>query len=309
MKKKASSQASWSILSEGVSASRVEAHILRTHINQMIKAIKEDPKISEEVFKRCGDNFEAIPKHLAKMERALDRTNYALISMGSDWYRQRLTHEDREMVDMAAKYNPTPYPSISKQSDTKRKAGIGRIISNIIDKYENELERLDPEYINSGESWIAETKRESLYQGDIETAMTLTRSRRVKEVLMQIESEIERAVRGASQSVEKSASEVIRNLEMRVAILEKRSNPTKIASQNRLARKFNEEQIISDLERIDGINNVSLDDEMGEDVISFLIDKSENKSVEKEIRQVAKKHGVKFDKGEFADSLGMISIS
>lgn len=122
MKKESSSQASWSILSEGVSSARVEAHIIRTHINQMIKAIKENPKAAELIYKLCGDNFEALPKHLSKLERSLDRTNYALISMGSDWYRQRLTHEDREMVDMAAKYNPTPFPSTSKQSDMYRQA-------------------------------------------------------------------------------------------------------------------------------------------------------------------------------------------
>lgn len=119
MKKKSTSQASWSILSEGVSASRVEAHIVRSHVSQMIEAIKENPQLAEQIYRVCGDNFEAIPKHLSKLERALDRTNYALISMGSDWYRQRLTHEDREMVDMASKYNPTPFPSTSKQSDNE----------------------------------------------------------------------------------------------------------------------------------------------------------------------------------------------
>lgn len=189
----ASSQASWSILSEGVSSSRVEAHIIRTHINQMVEAIKEHPKLAEEVFKRCGDNFEAIPKHMAKLERSLDRTNYALITMGKDWYRQRLTHEDREMVDMAAKYNPTPFPSASKQSSIDRvikRAGFGRIISNIIDKYEDELLKLDPEYIEGGDSWIAEDKHESLYSGDLKKALLLTRDRRVKEVLMTIQHEL-----------------------------------------------------------------------------------------------------------------------
>ena len=68
MKKESSSQASWSILSEGVSSARVEAHIIRTHINQMIEAIKENPKAAELIYKLCGDNFEALPKHLSKLE-------------------------------------------------------------------------------------------------------------------------------------------------------------------------------------------------------------------------------------------------
>ena len=138
--KQSSSQASWSILSEGTSSARVEAHIIRTHVNQMVDAIKKNPKLAELVYKVCGDNFEAIPKHLSKMERSLDRTNYALISMGKDWYRQRLTHEDREKVDLASKYNPTPHPSINKvngESDMKKSA------SEIIRNLETRIAKLE----------------------------------------------------------------------------------------------------------------------------------------------------------------------
>lgn len=203
MKKKSSSQASWSILSEGVSASRVEAHIVRSHVNQMIDAIKEHPQLAEEIFKRCGDNFEAIPKHLSKMERSLDRTNYALITMGSDWYRQRLTHEDREKVDMASKYNPTPLPSISKQSEfeMRKQAGFGRIIGDAIEDFRVELEKLDAEYIDGGDSWIAEDKQEALHAGDFEHARSLTRNRRVKEVIMAIKHRVDSySTRSASKS-------------------------------------------------------------------------------------------------------------
>lgn len=173
MKKKSSSQASWSILSQGVSSARVEAHIVRTHVNQMVEAIKEHPQLAEEIFKRCGDNFQAIPKHLSKMERSLDRTNYALISMGSDWYRQRLTHEDREMVDMASKYNPTPFPSTSKQSSTKRVARM-RFEDFLLDHID-ELIELDPEFED-----VSSDKSEALWSGDFEKAIRLTRSRQAK---------------------------------------------------------------------------------------------------------------------------------
>ena len=173
MNKKASSQASWSILSEGVSASRVESHIVRTHVTQMIEAIKEHPQLAEEIYKRCGDNFEAIPKHLSKLERALDRTNYALITMGSDWYRQRLTHEDREMVDMASKYNPTPFPSTSKQSSIKRVAKMR--FEDFIEDHIDELIRLDPEFGDDSSD-----KFEAIYGGDFEKAIRLTRSRQAK---------------------------------------------------------------------------------------------------------------------------------
>jgi hypothetical protein len=86
--KRASSQASWSILAGGVSEARVEAYRLHLAINQMIEALKTSPAI-EEIYRLTGDNFLTIPDALANIERHLDRTNYALITMGSDFYRQR----------------------------------------------------------------------------------------------------------------------------------------------------------------------------------------------------------------------------
>ena len=172
-KRKASSQASWSILSQGVSSARVEAHIVRTHMNQMVEAIKENPQLAEEIYKRCGDNFEALPRHLSKLERSLDRTNYALISMGSDWYRQRLTHEDREMVDMASKYNPTPFPSTSKQSSAKRVAKMR--FEDFIEDHIDGLIKLDPEFGDDSSD-----KYYALFSGDFEEAIRLTRDRRAK---------------------------------------------------------------------------------------------------------------------------------
>jgi hypothetical protein len=115
--KQSSSQASWSILTEGVTASRVEAHRIRAYVNQLVTAIEASPA-KEEIYRLCGDTFLAIPKSVDNLERYLDRTNYALITMGSDFYRQRLPHSDRELVDMAAKYNPTPSASIYKDSSS-----------------------------------------------------------------------------------------------------------------------------------------------------------------------------------------------
>lgn len=107
-KRKASSQASWSILAQGVSASRVRAHIIRSHHERILKSL-EKSGVSEDVYRLFGDSIEGIGSELKKLERELDRTNYALIEMGSKFYRQRLTHEDREMVDFASKYVPTPH--------------------------------------------------------------------------------------------------------------------------------------------------------------------------------------------------------
>lgn len=150
-RKRASSQASWSILAEGVSASRVEAHILRTHLNQMIEALKDSP-YEDEIYRLCGDNFQALPKHLAKQERHLDRTNYALISMGGDFYRQRLTHEDRELVDLASKYNPTPSPSTNRSSDMRRTASeVIRSLEARVARLESKTATFNPSKLKKGD--------------------------------------------------------------------------------------------------------------------------------------------------------------
>lgn len=110
MKKNASSQASWALLAEGVADARVQTHVLRTFQQQLKEAIDSaDGELREEIYALCGDNLLSIPQTLSKIERALDRTNYALIMMGKDFYRQRIPHSDRELVDMASKYNPTPH--------------------------------------------------------------------------------------------------------------------------------------------------------------------------------------------------------
>ena len=138
-KRVGSSQASWAILSSGVSQSRVEAHIIRLTVNQLLNSLEKSP-LKEELYKHVGDNLQALPAHLSKLERSLDRTNYALITMGSDWYRQRLVHEDREMVDMASKFNPLPVPSTIKKSHLKQANLLKDLIRKIFySKTENLL--------------------------------------------------------------------------------------------------------------------------------------------------------------------------
>lgn len=114
--KKASSQASWSILAGGVSNARVEAYKLRVAVNQMEKAILNSPA-QEEIHRLCGDHFLAIPEILSEIERQLDKTNYALIAMGEPFYRQRLPHSDRETVDTASKSTPLANVPIMKDSE------------------------------------------------------------------------------------------------------------------------------------------------------------------------------------------------
>ena len=139
--KKASSQASWSILAGGVSDARVEAYKLRIAITQMVEALKDSPAI-EEIYRLCGDTFLTIPDVLSNIERHLDKTNYALITMGADFYRQRLPHSDRETVDIASKYNPAPPASRMINSEMSKEAGsFGGLWSEIADLISEKLEQ------------------------------------------------------------------------------------------------------------------------------------------------------------------------
>ena len=144
--KTASSQASWSILAGGVSDARVEAYKIRIAVNQMVEALKDSPAI-EEVYRLCGDTFLSIPDSLSTLERHLDKTNYALITMGADFYRQRLPHSDRETVDIASKYNPAPHAARMINSEMSKEAGafgvlwseISGLISDKLEQGEREI--------------------------------------------------------------------------------------------------------------------------------------------------------------------------
>jgi len=115
MRKQSSSQASWSILAEGVSSARVQAHIIRTFTNQVKESLDDcEPELREEIYKLFGDVLNGIPFSLDRLERSLDMTNYALIKMGEGFYRQRIPHTDREKVDMASKYNQDPVKKVAQ---------------------------------------------------------------------------------------------------------------------------------------------------------------------------------------------------
>ena len=100
----------------------------------------------------------------------------------------------------------------------------------------------------------------------------------------------------------RSASEVIRNLEMRVARLERSASTRKVAGHIVLAGNVNVRQLTRDLEDTFGVEDIELED----GVLTFLMSSMDNKKIEKQIKSIARKHDVKFEKGEFTDGLGMI---
>lgn len=97
MDKKASSQASWALLAQGVTTARVEAHRLRHLVNRAMKMIEASPH-KDTFYEYGGDIIEGMPRRLDNIESELDRTSYALTQMGDKFLRGRLSIDDRELV-------------------------------------------------------------------------------------------------------------------------------------------------------------------------------------------------------------------
>ena len=77
---------------------------------------------------------------------------------------------------------------------------------------------------------------------------------------------------------------------------------SKVAGHIVLAGSVNVRQLTRDLEDTFGVEDIELED----GVLTFLMSSMDNKKIEKQIKALAKKHDVKFEKGEFTDGLGMI---
>ncbi len=98
--KEASSQAAWALVTEGVSAARVEAHRLKHLINRGLKLIG-DSEHSEHFQQEAGDLIQGVPRRLEKLEIDLDRTSLALAKMGQKFLEARLPLHDKNMVEEA----------------------------------------------------------------------------------------------------------------------------------------------------------------------------------------------------------------
>jgi len=103
--RKASSQVSWSLLTEGVTQARVEAHRLRLMLDRALALVNTSPA-REHLWQVSGDLIQGFPERLSDLERSLDRTSYALVVMGEDFLRGRIPADDRYVVDEATKAHP-----------------------------------------------------------------------------------------------------------------------------------------------------------------------------------------------------------
>lgn len=113
--RKASSQVSWSLLTEGVTQSRVEAHRVRLLVDRAMALIETSPE-KDHLWQVAGDIIQGMPRRLSELERALDRTNYALVVMGEEFLRGRIGIDDRTEVDEAIKSHP--YSGVRQKQDS-----------------------------------------------------------------------------------------------------------------------------------------------------------------------------------------------
>ena len=107
--RQASSQVSWSLLTEGVTQARVDAHRLRLMMDRVM-ALVESSSEKDHLWQVGGDLIQGFPERLSELERALDRTSYALVVMGEDFLRGRIPMDDRYVVDEATKSHPYSEP-------------------------------------------------------------------------------------------------------------------------------------------------------------------------------------------------------
>lgn len=100
MKKSASSQAAWALLTEGVTKARVEAHRLQHMLTRAMKLVEASSK-KDHLYEVAGDIISGAPARLDSLNMALDRTGLALSKMGSEFLDSRLPLSEKVMVEEA----------------------------------------------------------------------------------------------------------------------------------------------------------------------------------------------------------------
>ena len=113
--KQSSSQVAWALLTEGVTAARLEAHRLRHLVNRGLDLAEKSPA-REHIQQVAGDLIIAVPHRLERIESLLDRTTYALAIMGEDFLNSRLTLSDKILVKETVEGAGMPYARQTKPS-------------------------------------------------------------------------------------------------------------------------------------------------------------------------------------------------
>ena len=156
MKKRSSSQSSWALLASSVAQARVESHRIRHLVNRGQKLV-ENSVAKDHLYEVAGDLIMGVPDRLTHLERVLDRTSYALSLMGEEFFRGRLSLDDKEMVDQAVKFSQSPFPDVRRvaskylekraslsdvQSRVENALGRGKINQSEYERMMNSLSKL-----------------------------------------------------------------------------------------------------------------------------------------------------------------------
>lgn len=103
----ASTQATWALVTQGVTSAKVEAHRLRHLVNRGLNLV-EKSKHKDHLYQVAGDIIEDAPKKLDAIERALDRVSYALSTLGRKELKNQIPLADRTLVEETL-YDVSPF--------------------------------------------------------------------------------------------------------------------------------------------------------------------------------------------------------
>ncbi len=98
MDKKATSEVSWSLLMEGVSAARVETHRLKQLLKRALLLVEHSEQ-KDHLYQVAGDLIMALPNRIDNLERLLDRTSLGLAHMGDSFLSAKMTQSDKAWVE------------------------------------------------------------------------------------------------------------------------------------------------------------------------------------------------------------------
>lgn len=126
--KQANSQAAWALLTEGVTAARLEAHRLQHLVNRATQLVEQSNQ-REHLYEVAGDVIVALPKRLDRLIIDLDRTSLALSRMGQDFLESRLSLDDKNLVEESIS-------SAFGKSRPKESSLVGRVTQRYLEKLE-----------------------------------------------------------------------------------------------------------------------------------------------------------------------------
>lgn len=86
-------------------------------------ALVEASSNKDHLWQVAGDLIQGFPERLSELERNLDRTSYALVVMGEDFLRGRISLDDRYEVDESTKTHPYAGPRDKTEMLAARVAG------------------------------------------------------------------------------------------------------------------------------------------------------------------------------------------